>query len=131
MNDTPVLRIARPTHQLPALADMYVRGLGFTILGTFQDHAGFDGVILGHPRQPYHLEFTHHRGHPVQARPDPDHLLVFYLPDRDTWSSACMRMREAGFRAVASVNPYWDRNGATFEDLDGHRVVLQNAAWEA
>ena len=24
---------------------------------------------------------------------------------------------------------YWDRCGRTFEDLDGYRVVLQNAAW--
>jgi len=40
-------------------------------------------------------------------------------------------MRSAGFQPVPSFNPYWDRNGAAFEDLDGYRIVLQNAAWEA
>jgi len=131
MSTAPVLRVARPTDRLADLADMYARGLGFTVLGRFEDHDGFDGIILGHPRQPYHLEFTHRRGHPVQARPDPDHLLVFYLPDHAIWTMACARTREAGFRAVAPANPYWGRRGATFEDLDGYRVVLQNAAWEA
>ena len=28
-----------------------------------------------------------------------------------------------------SYNPDWDRCGATFEDPDGDRVVLQQAAW--
>jgi hypothetical protein len=38
-------------------------------------------------------------------------------------------MREAGFARVASFNPYWDRDGRTFEDPDGYRIVLQNSAW--
>jgi len=38
-------------------------------------------------------------------------------------------MLAAGFRQVASFNPYWDRCGRTFEDFDGYRVVLQNAEW--
>jgi hypothetical protein len=38
-------------------------------------------------------------------------------------------MIAAGFREVASYNPYWTLEGKTFEDLDGYRVVLQNAAW--
>jgi hypothetical protein len=27
--------------------------------GRFEDHAGFDGVMLGEPGAPYHFEFTH------------------------------------------------------------------------
>ena len=38
-------------------------------------------------------------------------------------------MEEAGYVAVPSLNPYWDRRGRTFEDPDSYRVVLQNAAW--
>jgi hypothetical protein len=38
-------------------------------------------------------------------------------------------MLAAGFREVASFNPYWDARGRTFEDPDGYRTVLQNAAW--
>jgi hypothetical protein len=126
----PVLRVARPTRQLAALADLYVRGLDFEVIGAFEDHDGYDGVILGHPGHPYHLEFTHRRGHTIAATPDPEQLLVLYLPDRDAWSRACTRMQAAGFRPVVACNPYWERQGRTFEDLDGYRVVLQNATWE-
>ena len=46
------------------------------------------------------------------------------------WCSAAVeRMRGAGFEPVASFNPYWDREGVTFEDPDGYRVVFQRAAW--
>jgi len=38
-------------------------------------------------------------------------------------------MAEAGHGAVPSINPYWDRDGVAFEDPDGYRVVIQNAAW--
>jgi len=56
-------------------------------------------------------------------------LLVFYLPDNGEWTSAVDRMEAAGYTPVPSLNPYWDRSGRTFEDPDGYRVVLQNAAW--
>lgn len=36
-----------------------------------------------------------------------------------------------GLRTRRRFNPYWDRLGLTFEDPDGDRVVLQNAAWGA
>jgi hypothetical protein len=129
MNPTCILRIARPTDQLPAIAEMYAHGLGFQRLGGFEDHGGFDGIILGHPSHPYHLEFTSQRGHYVGRAPNSDHLLVFYEPDPHPWRAACVRMLEAGFLQVPAYNPYWDRSGRTFEDLDGYRVVLQNSAW--
>ena len=44
-----VLRIARPTDHLAAIAEMYATGLDFTVLAQFGDHDGFDGIILGHP----------------------------------------------------------------------------------
>ena len=34
-----------------------------------------------------------------------------------------------GAKATPSLNPYWDVSGRTFEDPDGYRIVLQNAAW--
>jgi hypothetical protein len=54
---------------------------------------------------------------------------VFYIPDAGRWPEAIGRMVGAGYEAVRSFNPYWDRVGRTFEDPDGYRVVLQNAAW--
>jgi len=48
MNAGAVLRVARPTDHLTAIAEMYATGLDFTILAQFADHDGFDGIILGH-----------------------------------------------------------------------------------
>ena len=124
-----ILRIARPTDNLAAIAAMYATGLDFTVLARFEDHDGFDGIILGHPQHPYHLEFTTQRGHQVGRAPTKDHLLVFYIPDQNEWEVSCARMVAAGFVRVSSYNPYWDVRGRTFEDLDGYRVVLQNGAW--
>ncbi|HZJ55683.1 MAG TPA: VOC family protein [Myxococcaceae bacterium] len=129
MPSVPVVRVARPSDDLRALLPFYCDGLGLEILGSFVDHQGFDGVMLGRPGAPYHLELTHQRGHPVGRAPSRDHLLVFYLPDRSQWTQAVQRMRAAGFEPVPSYNPYWDREGTTFEDPDGYRIVLQCGAW--
>ena len=126
---TPTLRVARPTDDIDALLPFYRDGLGLAVLGSFEDHDGFDGVMLGAPGAPYHLELTHHRGHAVGRAPTQDHLLVFYFPDEEEWRAAVKRMRAAGFDPVPSYNPYWDARGNTFEDPDGYRVVLQRGAW--
>ncbi|CRY00778.1 VOC family protein [Yersinia enterocolitica] len=127
---TSVMRVARPTDNLKLISEMYCRGLGFSELGSFADHQGFDGVILGHPHHAYHLEFTHHRGMRVGFAPTQDNLLVFYLLNEAQWAGQCQQMLAAGFRAVVSYNPYWDVSGKTFEDTDGYRVVLQQRPWE-
>jgi catechol 2,3-dioxygenase-like lactoylglutathione lyase family enzyme len=107
----------------------YRDGLGLQELGSFADHQGFDGVMLGAPNAPYHLEFTQCHGHAAGRAPTQDNLLVFYIPDTDQWSSAVDQMKSCGYRPVPSFNPYWDQRGQTFEDPDGYRVVLQNVAW--
>jgi catechol 2,3-dioxygenase-like lactoylglutathione lyase family enzyme len=129
LSETPTLRVARPTDDLQRLLQFYEQGLGFEVLDRFENHDGFDGVMLGKEGAPYHLEFTNAHGHPAGRAPSKDHLLVFYVPDRDAWARAVERMRDAGFDPVPSFNPYWDRNGLTFEDPDGYRIVLQNAKW--
>jgi len=128
MKPGPTMRVVRPTDNLAAIAEMYAKGLGFDVLAEFEDHRGFDGVILGHPKQPYHIEFTSQRGHEVGKAPTRDDLLVFYIPDNNDWETGCEQMISAGFRKMPSYNPYWDLQGRTFEDIDGYRVVLQNAA---
>ncbi len=125
----PILRVARPSDDLQALLPFYQQGLGFTLLYRFEDHDGFDGVMLGHESAPYHFEFTKARGHEAGRAPTQDNLLVFYFPHAEEWKAAVRRMRDAGFAPVPAFNPYWDRHGVTFEDPDGYRVVLQQAAW--
>src|SRR5262249_30867928 len=99
------------------------------VLGRFEDHDGFDGVMLGAAGGRYHFEFTRHRQHPVAPAPTMEDLVVFYLPDATEWHMACARMAAARFRQVASFNTQLERRGRTYEERDGYSVVLQNAEW--
>ncbi len=125
----PKLRVARPTNDLAALVHFYCEGLGLERLAGFAGHHGFDGVMLGHPGAPYHLEFTREDGQLVAPAPTAEHLLVFYYPDAAAWLAATTRLEAAGYAAVPAYNPYWDAQGCTFADPDGYRVVLQQATW--
>jgi catechol 2,3-dioxygenase-like lactoylglutathione lyase family enzyme len=129
MNQLTTLRVARATDRLDEVIRFYIEGLGLEKLGSFEDHEGFDGVMIGVPGTPYHLEFTHQRGHLVGRAPTKENLLIFYFPEKRKWEAAVERMQAAGYSPVVSLNPYWDRHGRTFEDPDGYRVVLQNVAW--
>lgn len=129
MLSTATLRVARPTDDIEALIPFYHDGLGLAVLYRFDDHDGFDGIMLGAAGAPYHFEFTRARSHRVGRAPSQDNLLVFYLPEEDAWQAAVTRMRGAGFEPVAAFNAYWDRQGVTFEDPDGYRIVLQQDAW--
>ncbi len=123
------LRVARPTDDLAAVLRFYRDGLGLDLLYEFNDHDGFDGVMLGHKGAGYHLEFTRKAGHRSGKAPTEDNLLVFYLPDRALWQQAIDRLAQHDYQPVPAFNPYWDRHGKTFADPDGYRVVLQNASW--
>lgn len=123
------LRVARPTDNLNAVTRFYRDGLGFEVLYEFHDHDGFDGIMLGHKGAPYHLEFTRKHGHAAGAAPTQDNLLVFYVPDEFEWRETVEHLKNRGYPPVKAFNPYWDRQGKTFEDPDGYRVVLQNARW--
>jgi len=129
MTFTPTLRVARPTDDLDALLPFYQSGLGLSVLYRFENHDGFDGVMLGLAGAPYHFEFTRAQGHKAGRAPTRDNLIVLYYPDGDAWAAAVQKMRNVGFAPVPAFNPYWDRAGVTFEDPDGYRVVFQNAAW--
>jgi catechol 2,3-dioxygenase-like lactoylglutathione lyase family enzyme len=121
-----IIRIARPTDRLAEVVKFYTDGLGLQILDRFENHEGFDGVMVGIPGSAYHLEFVHQQGHVVGRAPTLDNLLVFYLPNPQEWQQAIDRVKKSGYAPVRSYNPYWDKNGITFEDPDGYRVVLTN-----
>jgi catechol 2,3-dioxygenase-like lactoylglutathione lyase family enzyme len=125
----PQFRVARPSRDLEAATRFYTRAVGLEVLSAFADHDGFDGVVLGRPGWPFHLEFTRRREGPAAPRPTDEDLLVFYLPDRSRWLAAVQRMHDLGAPAVPSSNPYWSVHGVTFEDPDGYRIVLEHATW--
>jgi catechol 2,3-dioxygenase-like lactoylglutathione lyase family enzyme len=123
------LRISRPATDLPAIVAMYKNGLDLEELGSFADHDGFDGVMIGNKGGGFHFEFTFCRQHPVTPSPTQEDLLVFYEPDPEKWAERCRAMTAAGFKTADPLNPYWAVNGRTFEDPDGYRVVIQQANW--
>ncbi len=123
------LRVARSTSRLLDVVAFYRDGLGFEVVGSFEEHDGFDGVMLAPAGATWHLELTHEHGAVARRAPDAESLLVLYVPDREEWSACVERIQAHGHRAVASHNPYWDLRGKTFEDPDGYRVVLENASW--
>ena len=129
MDSGTTIRIARPSDDLDALLAFYRDGLGLELMFRFEDHQGFDGMMLGRAGSAYHFEFTRSKGHLAGKAPTQDNLIVFYIADELRWRDAIERMRNAGFAPVASFNPYWDRQGRTFEDPDGYRVVLQRGSW--
>lgn len=127
----PTLRVARACDDLEGIAAQYREGLGLAELGRFIDHEGFDGVILGEPQGPWHLEFVHVRHEAPPPVPHPEQALVLYLPARQAWLDRVAAMERAGFVHVPSANPYWDRVGRSYVDLEGGRVIVQQAAWPA
>lgn len=124
-----MLRVARPSGNLDALLPFWRDGLGFAVLARFEDHGGIDGLILGHPAAPWHLEFTRHHGRPPPPPPDPDDLLALYLPDAEVWRAAVARMEGEGHATVEPANPYWATRGRGFRDLEGRNVILWHGAW--
>src|SRR5215471_21274551 len=99
------LRVARPTDNLTEVVQFYRDGLGFEVLYQFNDHEGFDGIMLGHKGAAYHLEFTHKRGHKAGRAPTEDNLLVFYLPDEVEWQQAVQRIKTLGVNRARASNP--------------------------
>ena len=127
---TPVVqvRIARPTDRLEEVVAFYRDALGLPQLGSFEGHAGYDGVMLGLPGREYHLEFTRRAGGGPVPAPSKDNLLVLYVEDREAMNERAERLKARGHHPVPPENPYWAERGLTFEDPDGWRVVLMNTA---
>ncbi|WP_187685994.1 VOC family protein [Nocardia wallacei] len=119
------VRVARPTDRLDRIEEFYTQVIGLPVLYRFEQHAGYDGVMLGLPGTAYHLEFTTHAdGSPCPA-PTRDNLLVLYFHGDAKMYEVVERLAAAGHEPVEAENPYWAGVGAlTFEDPDGWRVVL-------
>ncbi|RYZ56301.1 MAG: hypothetical protein EOP07_12735 [Proteobacteria bacterium] len=125
-----ILRIARETSFLEQISTMYQLGLEMEILGRFSNHAGFDGVMIGNKHSRFHLEFTYRHGESAPRSNSKDNLLVFYVPNPLEWEKTVRRMSDAGFIQKDAINPYWNENGITFEDLEGYRIVISKESWD-
>jgi catechol 2,3-dioxygenase-like lactoylglutathione lyase family enzyme len=126
--DVAAVRFARPTDKLDDLLRFYEDGLGLERIDSFEDHAGYSGVMLGLPGEEVHLELTSHAAGSPGPAPTRDNLLVLYLKSRAAIAAIDVRMRALGHDPVEPENPYWN-DDLTFEDPDGWRVVLRYVEW--
>jgi catechol 2,3-dioxygenase-like lactoylglutathione lyase family enzyme len=122
--DVAAVRFARPTDKLDDLLRFYEDGLGLERIDSFEDHAGYSGVMLGLPGEEVHLELTSHAAGSPGPAPTRDNLLVLYLTSRAAIAAIDARMRALGHDPVEPENPYWN-DDLTFEDPDGWGVVLR------
>jgi catechol 2,3-dioxygenase-like lactoylglutathione lyase family enzyme len=126
---TPAMevRVARQTARLAAVVDFYRDLLGLEEIGRFEDHDGYDGVMLALAGTRMHLEFTA-TSHLAPPLPHPETLLVLYFGSQAAVDRVLVRLKA---RTVSAQNPYWDRHAVTIEDPDGFRVVISAERWES
>src|SRR4051812_16752043 len=124
------IRIARPVADLSRTQKMYCNGLKLSVIGHFENHEGFSGIMLGSEGMQYHFEFTVCHNHLIVPSSTAEDLIVIYIPDSTEFQSSSESMIRAGFQKVDSLNPFWDIRGHTFQDKDGYRIVLQNGEWQ-
>lgn len=122
-------RIARPTNNLKEVVKFYQENLGLEVLGKFENHLGYDGVMLGMPDKTYHLEFTQHINKTPLPEPTKENLLVFYYDNPNEYKKANARMQKTGQMSVDPENPYWKDKSETYEDPDGWRIILFNGVY--
>ena len=116
-------RYARHTNNLNSLINFYTKIMELKILGTFENHANYNGVFLGYPNLDWHIEFTQ-SNEQVNHTPDDDDLLVFYFNSQEEINSIKKKALQKGIHFNKSKNPYWQHNGIEILDPDGYGVIL-------
>ncbi|PCJ00664.1 MAG: prolyl endopeptidase [Flavobacteriales bacterium] len=120
-------RVARHTSKIDTIINFYHSILGFDILGSFENHDGYDGVFLGLKDENWHLEFTISEVSP-NHHPDEDDLLVFYANSENHYTELITSLKNNNIVEVQPKNSYWKKNGITFLDPDGFRIVISRKA---
>jgi catechol 2,3-dioxygenase-like lactoylglutathione lyase family enzyme len=122
------VRVARPTRDLDAAAAFYRDLVGLPVLGSFDDHEGFSGLILGLPDASRQLELV--ASPHAEPAPTAEDQLVLYLGSAERVEETAARIRAAGHEPSTSPNPYWASAGAVcFVDPDGYWLVLSPQSW--
>ncbi len=117
------LRVARHTNNLQRLIDFYTTHLELQVLGSFKDHAGYNGVFLGIKDTTWHLEFTEDKTSP-NHHADEDDLLVFYFSSEQERGRIKQLFFDSNVPELSPKNPYWKQNGIYVKDPDGFGIML-------
>jgi catechol 2,3-dioxygenase-like lactoylglutathione lyase family enzyme len=124
------LRIARPSHDLPASERFWVEGLGLDVLfrADVSAEGGHALLMVGWPDAAWHLELVGDPGDATPARSTEEDLLVLYLGG-EVDQDVIRRLVDAGGTPVAARKTDWVTRGVTIEDPDGYRLVLSSRSW--
>ncbi|CAM4239449.1 VOC family protein [Flavobacterium terrigena] len=118
-------RFARHTNNLEKLKSFYTTVLGLEVLGSFENHATYDGVFLGKQNLNWYLEFTQ-SDEIVEFNFNEDDILVFYPETLVEYDSLIENINKNRINFTTSKNPYWNQNGKMVLDPDGYRIIISN-----
>jgi len=119
------MRFARHVKNLKKMEHFYVTHLGLSVIGSFKDHNGYDGIILSSEGDQWQIEFTTSANRPHHSY-DEDDLLVLYFDTPEKYEAVIERLDAARVIEFAPLNPYWEERGKLYKDPEGFRVVLVN-----
>jgi len=117
------LRIARHTTDLHSIVDFYTKLLGLEVLGSFNNHDGYDGVFIGALESDWHLEFTASSDIPNQIT-DEDDFIVFYVKSKFEQDAIREKCVKYDVPLLTAKNPYWNKDGLIFSDPDNYRIIV-------
>lgn len=118
-------RFARHTNNLEQLKSFYIDILGLELLGSFENHEGYDGVFIGKLNENWHLEFTK-SDEIVTFNFGEEDILVFYPNTKLEFELIHDRIESHSIKFIDSKNPYWNENGKMILDPDGYRIVISH-----
>lgn len=118
-----ILRVARHTSNLANIRKFYHEILGLEIIGSFQDHDGYDALFFGKTGENWHMEFTTSERTP-QHQFDIEDALVFYPTSTEEWEFILSNLEKNAIPTVEPENPYWKVNGLQFQDPYGAFIIL-------
>jgi catechol 2,3-dioxygenase-like lactoylglutathione lyase family enzyme len=118
-------RFARHTNDLEQIKSFYIAILGFELLGTFENHNGYDGVFIGKSNENWHLEFTKTK-EVISFDFKEDDILVFYPASKTEFELLVHKLQSHEIEFIKAKNPYWNENGKMILDPDGYRILISD-----
>ncbi len=116
-------RLARHTNDFQPIISFYTQLLGFELLGSFENHDGYDGIFLGKKGLNWHLEFTK-SSQKAHRTIDDDDFLVFYPSTQVEYDTILNRFATKNVLPIPTKNPYWQQHAVAFPDPDGFSILI-------
>lgn len=120
-----IFRYARHTNKLKEIKHFYTSVLELSIIGSFNDHDGYDGVFLGKEKMNWHLEFTSTKEETNSIFNDDD-ILVLYPTSKSEYKNILSNIEKYKIKKHNPKNPYWKENGILIKDPDKFNIIISN-----